>query len=281
MRHKARLEGKGMPEQYAKPFGNIQFFPDRLDIPRHWEKPRNIFVCSMGDLFHPQVTNQQIAEIMAAMIFSPQHNFLILTKRPKRLNQFMGDVWHFAPPVATMDHVWFGVTVCNQAEADEKIPLLLDTPAAHRFVSVEPMLGPIDMSTECLTDELGSYPFPNLPQNMRTRRIDALDWVICGGETGKNARPMHPDWVRSLCDQCAGAGVPFHFKQWGEWAEKSQMRGATGTWWPSDEIEGKYFDYPMSGVFNRVGAKRAGHLLDGVEHRAFPAELMAGREARE
>ena len=112
-----------------------------------------------------------------------------------------------------LPNLWLGVTACNQAETDAKIPRLLETPAAKRFVSVEPMLGPVDFSRVTCPDNLGIDT-----QIWPLHGKGGLDWVICGGETGPGARPMHPDWVRSLRDQCAGAQVPFFFKSWGEWA---------------------------------------------------------------
>lgn len=157
------------------------------------------------------------------------------------------------PRYAFASNVWLGVTAENQARADERIPVLLQTPTAKRFVSIEPMLGSVDLSREYLSYTCGGYPFPVLASQYRTRLIDLLDWVICGGETGPGARPMHPDWVRSLRDQCQGAGTPFFFKSWGDWApEWLHVSGPPLYRW-NPELPGML----------RVGKKKAGRLLDG------------------
>lgn len=121
-------------------------------------------------------------------------------------------------PVVGCSH-WLGVAVCNQAEADAKIPVLLDTPAAKTFVSVEPMLGPVDLRFHIFSEATGNFRWENGKRQIEMARQSdgGLHWVVCGGETGPSARPMHPDWVRDLRDQCAAAGTPFFFKGWGEW----------------------------------------------------------------
>lgn len=219
-----------------EPFQRVWFHPERLGQPSKIKKPSRIFVGSMCDLFHDSVNDEWIAEIFAIMSLCPQHTFMLLTKRPARMLDWVdseetnGGLLIFEaldsirprvklkpstvnPEVAwPLPNVWLGVTVCNQAEADAKIPLLLQTPAAKRFVSIEPMLGPVDFSR--ITDE------DNRGENIQIWPLHGcrgIDWVICGGETGPGARPMHPDWVRSLRDQCQSAEVPFFFKSWGEW----------------------------------------------------------------
>lgn len=146
-------------------------------------------------------------------------------------------------PLTPPSNIFIGATICNQEEADRDIPKLLTTPAAKRFVSIEPMLGAIDL-------------------RMVTDYRAQIDWVICGGESGKNARPMHPDWVRSLRDQCADAGVPFLFKQWGEYAPNGYIDPETRT-----IIDGSEW-------MDKMGKKLAGRLLDGVEHNEFPQEAI-------
>jgi protein gp37 len=216
-----RLKGRyGYPED--EPF-KVTLHPEKLKEPLKWKKPRRVFVCSMGDLFHEQVPDEYIAKVWEVMNNASQHTFLVLTKRPQRMKDFLARLgWYIHdrdgyPMEAVLDeggkytlkNVWLGVTAENQQRADERIPILLQIPAAVRFVSIEPMLGPVVIPEE--------WP----------------DWVICGGETGPGARPIHPDWVRSLRDQCQVAGTPFFFKSWGEWAE------------------------------HKVGRKKAGRLLDG------------------
>jgi protein gp37 len=216
-----RLKGRyGYPED--EPF-KVTLHPEKLKEPLKWKKPRRVFVCSMGDLFHEQVPDEYIAKVWEVMSNASQHTFLVLTKRPQRMKDFLARLgWYIHdrdgyPMEAVLDeggkytlkNVWLGVTAENQQRADERIPILLQIPAAVRFVSIEPMLGPVVIPEE--------WP----------------DWVICGGETGPGARPIHPAWVRSLRDQCQAAGTPFFFKSWGEWAE------------------------------HNVGKKKAGRLLDG------------------
>lgn len=158
-----------------------------------------------------------------------------------------------------LPNAWIGVSVEDQSTADERIPLLLQTPAAVRWISAEPLLGPVDLSGEYLAARCGgSYPFKGLEAQHRTKLIDLLDWVVVGGESGPKARPMHPDWARSLRDQCAAAGVPFLFKQWGEWAT-----GANG-----DYSQHRWEDGSVS---HRCGKKASGRLLDGIQHDGYPS----------
>lgn len=189
-----RLRGRyGYPQK--KPFA-ITVHPNRFDVPRRWRMPRHVFVNSMGDLFHEDVPRDVIADIFRIMLSHPEHIFLILTKRPARMRDFVRDS---IPKVKDAGvprskdlfiNIWMGVTAENQEYADKRIPILLDTPAYVRFVSVEPMLGPV-----------------NLPQ------VHSLDWVICGAETGPRKRPMDIDWAVSLMHQCKTADVPFFFKK--------------------------------------------------------------------
>ena len=183
------------------------------------KKPQRVFVGSMTDLFFrtkedintqeipvgnkrvywiPDSLHCRLSNIFLKMSKFPQHTFIFLTKRPEEMNLAMELM--FKKP---LPNLWLGVTACNQQEADEKIPVLMATPAAKRFVSIEPMLGPIDL---CRKEFLG--PWLDAPFGTK-----CLDWIICGGETGPGARPMHPDWARRLRDQCREAGVPFFFKK--------------------------------------------------------------------
>ena len=176
---------------------NYAVHADKMDAPLHWKKPQKIFVCSMGDLFHDEVPFYLVHEVMKTICKTPQHIYQILTKRPRRMSDYFST---YCPP----SYVWLGVTVCNQAEADEKIP---DIPATVRFVSVEPMLEAIDLRLDRRND---TARWDSVGRELPLRRIS---WVICGGETGANARPMNPDWARALRDQCKENGVPFFFKQ--------------------------------------------------------------------
>jgi protein gp37 len=250
--------------------GNIKFVEEHLADPLKWKAPRRIFVNSMSDLFHKNVADEMRDKIFAVMALCPRHTFQILTKRPERMLEYlktphrMDSVDDELPPGTPKMTVWplpnvhLGVSVENQATADERIPLLLQTPAAVRFISAEPLLGEVILR----------WPFlATLPK---------LDWVICGGESGPGARPMHPDWARGLRDQCVAANVPFFFKQWGEWislCDYEPVKLGVNT----DRYEHEFAwrsglknsdELPISCY--RVGKKAAGSLLDGVEWKQFP-----------
>lgn len=171
------------------------FHPERLDKPLHWRKPRRIFVCSMSDLFHEAFTWDQRWDVLDVVEDCPQHTFIVLTKRAREMHDFFAanedrQGW---PPA----NLWLGVTVENQAH-DERIPILLDTPAAVRFVCCEPLLGAVDLHQ---VDEGPHH--------------EIIDWVIAGGENGPGARSMQPEWALDLWRQCKATGVPFWFKGWG------------------------------------------------------------------
>lgn len=282
--------------------GQVRFNEQWLDQPLRWKRPRRIFVCAHGDLFHESVPDEWIDKVFAVMALAPQHTFQVLTKRPERMLRYMthwpdaaGRFHHVAYqaekmrpdlPVGMPDgwrwqlqkrwplpNVWLGVSVEDQAAADERIPQLLQTPAAVRWISAEPLLGPINLNTT--PPRAGSRPINGftvadisgcLPrwqaEPMRAKLRDGLDWVVAGGESGHGARPMHPDWARSLRDQCAAAGVAFLFKQWGEWADANYY---------ASEIQESYDVRGLtSGASIRVGKKAAGRLLDGVQHDGYP-----------
>jgi protein gp37 len=257
----------------------LEIFLDEkmLTAPLRWKKPRMIFVCSMTDLFADFVTDEMIDRVFAVMALAPQHTFQVLTKRPARMRAYgeqmtrqewwkarlYGDARPSVYPGWPLPNVWLGVSAEDQERADERIPDLLATPATVRFVSLEPLLAPIALHVRWLLN---------------------LDWIIAGGESGAHARPMHPDWPRSIRDQCQAAGVPFFFKQWGEWTlfadddgipdqrfakrndwiilQSDGSRDVPDGRWPSKE-------YGECAIIH-VGKKRAGRLLDGVEHNGMP-----------
>jgi len=196
-----RLAGRyGYPRE--DPF-RVTFHEDRLHQPKNW-RPRRIFVCSMGDLFHEDVADEWIKAVFDTIYRYRHHEYMILTKRPERLRDMIGDLLRDVYSLANWregmlpDHLQIGVTAENQKRADERIPILLQIPAAVRFVSVEPMLGYIDLDKTC--------------GKSWCWRGD-LDWVICGAETGPKARPMQIDWAIDLKNQCKAANVPFFFKK--------------------------------------------------------------------
>lgn len=249
--------------------------PKRLDEPLRWKKPKRIFVCSMGDLFHEDVPDGFISKVLnVAIRGAHRHTYLILTKRAERMQSFMQNFYEGIGetvccrnyetgegiPTKPCPRIYLGVSVEDQATADERIPLLLQTPAAKRFVSYEPALGPVDFERIQWPDKHkvdvlrgGAWDAPGCPLGFINHSdMATLDQIIMGGETGPGARPLHPDWARSVRDQCKEAGVPFFFKQWGEWhAENNTTKVAETHPW---------------GLF-RVGKKEAGHLLDGKEYR--------------
>lgn len=284
-RHNAYYSGKKMPEQYAMPFDTIQFIRERLELPLKWKKPRTIFVNSVSDLFHPGICDEWIHAVYDVMEAAKQHTFIICTKRPERIISALyrsgylgqGDFLH---------NVWHLTTVENQGWANIRIPELLwlrqYSPGWRVLgVSVEPMLGPISLNrliydSQTVIDSLaGSQGWP-LPHAEGPR----LDWVICGGETGPDARPMHPDWVRSLRDQCQSAGVPFFFKSWGEWVcrpwssdngrKRELCLGMDGTSVYAQVGHMMGFRKPGEALMVRVGKKAAGRLLDGRTWEEMP-----------
>lgn len=237
--------------------GHVKLFPERLEQPLRWRRPRKIAVGLMGDLFHEDVHYSYIRLIFACAMACPQHTFQVLTKRPRRMLDFFNSNSVSVLPVQwPLPNVWLGVSVENQQTADERIPLLLHTPAAVRFVSAEPLLGPIDLRYSAFN---GSDSIQSL---------EGLHWVIVGGESGPWARPTHPDWVRSLRDQCVAAGVPFHFKQWGEYCWPEQM---TEDVWRMVDAQVNLAGIPEEAY--RVGKKAAGRMLDGKEWLEFPKYL--------
>jgi protein gp37 len=184
-------------------FTDVMCHEDRLNIPSTWKKPARVFVNSMSDLFHEDVPDEFIDRVGQAISRCKiPHTFMILTKRPQRMMEYFLDRGNFT------DNVWLGVTVENQKAADKRIPLLLQTPAAVRFVSVEPMLEQIYLRNYLPR----TIPLPRYKQDGKLIVSD-LDWVICGSESGQGARPFDIEWARSLKDQCVNANVPFFLKQ--------------------------------------------------------------------
>lgn len=238
--------GSGMPR--------VRTSPSNWKTPLQWERNsdrfmatygrrRRVFCASLSDVFDNEVDPQWRVDLFALIAATPKLDWLLLTKRIGNVKSMLGDY----RTVPLLPNIWLGATVVNQEEASRDIPKLLAVPARVRFLSIEPMLGPVDLVPYIHCD-VGS----------------AADWVICGGESGSQARPMNPDWVRSLRDQCAAAGVPFHFKQWGEWIDADQpgvdLLGTEQT--PMEQRGARYSV--------RLGVKAAGRHLDGFEHNGFP-----------
>jgi protein gp37 len=248
-----RFHGKGS-------FATIVRSEPKLFLPFGWRKPRRVFVNSMADLFHDAVPDEYIAHVWSVMARTPQHTYQILTKRHGRMRallnrpSFRDNLAHWTP-AWPLPNVWLGVSVENQRWADIRLDALALTPAAVRWISAEPLLGRIDLSAW-----LVDHGDPDRPYGI------PIDWVVVGGESGPGARPMHPDWARLLRDQCAAASVPFMFKQWGEWVAPNHMPDDTFMSWDCEHgADDCDRDQPW-----RVGKKRAGRLLDGVLHNAYP-----------
>jgi protein gp37 len=317
-----------------------------LTEPLAWKRPRKIFVNSMGDLFHEDVPDEWIDRVFAVMALAPQHTFQVLTKRTKRMREYFAfkgsqqldrgggedkasakdRIFIEAMLIANrmegpheaaacvldalerwpLPNVWLGVSAERQQEADERIPELLATPAAIRFVSAEPLLGPIDFERIKLPQIInpldalrgmtwqqmthGRYAGQRLYSGLIFGGDRGLDWIIVGGESGPDARPMHPAWPRLIRDQCAAAGVPFFFKQWGAWLPGENLmlqRPVEHAKWQDGETgrhsscrddrdtpEWRHYEPGgpgTPGAFGiRLGKKAAGRLLDGAEHNGLP-----------
>lgn len=220
--------GQGCCTPHPRPFSKVNFHPDRLDQPLRWRKPRRIFVCSMGDLFHEDVPDQWRNAVFCSMSKAEQHTYLLLTKRienARRFFSYLHNLYHWDGAGWPIPYLHLGVTCENQAMADERIPILLQTPAAKRFVSIEPSLdlvNPCSIRDGSWYDREGATYYDALRGTAYWSDGEyglgggpRLDWVILGGETGPGARFLHPHWAEHVADQCKEAGVPFFFKGWG------------------------------------------------------------------
>ncbi|SEO65505.1 phage Gp37/Gp68 family protein [Nitrosovibrio sp. Nv6] len=217
------------------------------------ERPR-VFCASLADVFDNAVPADWRMDLFSLIAQTPYLDWLLVTKR-------VGNVMPMCSRDSLMfdmlsSRVWLGITVCNQQEADRDIPKLLQIPAKVRWLSMEPLLGPVDIS---------EWIDPDYFTGCADDGIKALHWVVAGGESGSNARPMHSGWARSLRDQCQGAGVPFFFKQWGEYSEDLQHGLNTGVFAPI-----RYYQFADGVIVERVGKKYSGRMLDGILHEAYP-----------
>ena len=200
--------------------GEVRWNEEWFEQPLHWRDPRMIFVCAHGDLFHEKVPEEWICRVLDMTKSCPQHIFQILTKRAFRMRQFMES--HFRKQ--DFPNVWFGVSVEDQDAAEARLYHLLQTRATIRWVSLEPLLGPVELTGIDVTSH--GMDFLNALNGARhlplgtVQFLPRLDWVVVGGESQSGARPMHPIWARQVRDDCQSYGVPFHFKQWGAWSPK-------------------------------------------------------------
>jgi protein gp37 len=306
---------RGIPGHHFETGFDVTLRPERLALPLKWRKKKRVFVNSMSDLFHKDIPDEYIARTFAVMALTPQHTYQILSKRHGRMRSLLNDLCtcgnghvpgvHFRSAMAwavskanpdripgvpddaeqrvynapwPLKNVWLGVSVEDQKRADLRIPALVATPAAVRFLSCEPLLGPVWISDyvwqscPCCEGE-GNHDevcAPCADNRCESGHIRKLDWVIVGGESGRGARPMAPQWATSLRDQCKQDHVPFFFKQFGEYAPTGYLViGATskGTLLAGDPVD----DMGHRVELARVGKKNAGRVLDGRTHDAFPA----------
>jgi protein gp37 len=262
-------------------------------------RPR-VFINSLSDWLDDEVPVEWLVELLEAIHICRNLDFLLLTKRPQNFLPRMQAALQTDKARTSMQlgcqianwitghrwkNVWIGTTAENQEWADKRIPLLLDIPASIRFLSCEPLLGPLDL-TPLIVGE-GS-----LMHVATNSRMAGIHWIICGGESGPHARPMHPKWARTLRDQCAQADVPFFFKQWGEWLpltplydgrdedaedgcnpDRTAVLHDNGHLWPWEHGQPPIENSPW--IIERTGKHAAGRLLDGIEHSAFPNSSTA------
>lgn len=302
---------KMSPAKYSHPFlGGAVPHLDALTIPLKWKRPRTVFVNSMSDLFHEAVPFAFIDQVFAVMALTPQHTYQILTKRPERMAEYLMErdplfltdrsmaigqqmnalrglrVDEAVAAVLPLPNVWLGTSVEDQATADARIPHLLRCPAAVRFLSCEPLLGPVDFAQWMLVQG-GRTVDPRDTEVV----MPGIHWVITGGESGPKARPMHPDWARGLREQCNAAGVPLFFKQWGAWSPTYQhtmlFSGHGGELVCYETISStdrkaigsmSYHAYPVvytAGparveVMRKSNKHASGNVLDGATHQEWP-----------
>lgn len=262
--------------------GKVNFDEAALQIPYKTKKPTVFFVNSMSDLFHESISFSTIKEILEVIMDNPQHRFQILTKRPSRMLHFFKHSNAFSKPelMLKFQNMWLGVSASTQADADKNIPLLLQLPfIKNLFVSLEPMTEAINLMPDGATN-------PHL-------RPRGIKWVIVGGESGHHARPIHPNWVRNIQQQCQIASVPFFFKQWGEWMPNDVINNWDDLIKKCDKDyhipNGKISMMKINGEHDnkilidgiteplirmiKVGKKQAGSLLDGKQYHEMPNGL--------
>lgn len=286
---------RGLTNTDGKWNGTVALRKDQLKLPSTIKKPTVWFVTERSDLFHPAVPFEYILGVLTYAVIAPHHRYMILTKRPERMAEFFKWMDTEAPHrVETMrDCFWFVVTVWDQDSADRSIPLLLSIPVARRFISIEPLLGPVDLTSLTMDGANGFYECDALDTEgtgfyTSSKILGSLDFVIVGGESGLDARPTHPNWIRFLRDQCAAAKVPFFFKQWGEWAggkfdrrkgkmicQPSQSGNEIGRiFWTNKGCPKVHLwdeaDHYWTHASAFVGKKAAGRLIDGKEYLELP-----------
>lgn len=319
-----KYQNDGNPATSGPGFG-FTMHPDALDAPLRWQKPAKVFVNSMSDLFHSGATKEFVAQVFAVMALTPQHTYQVLTKRPGVMRSWLSDelfrtavldaafeLWRPGCPETyqssagylthpapwPLPNVWLGTSVEDQKRADLRIPHLLETPAAVRFLSMEPLLGPVDLEfIHHFEPTCGGCSGLLSPAHEPSCGVEpgkhwGIDWVIVGGESGPGARPMHPAWVRAIRDRCVSAGVPFHFKQWGEWkngsaapeglSSRNHVVVNDGRHAPAAQYCSGASDLSSNETLRRsatymarVGKSNAGRELDGRTWDEFPPAVTS------
>lgn len=320
--------------------GEVRFNKEWLTQPLRWKKPRMVFVCAHGDLFHEDVPEEWIDLVFAVMALCPQHTFQVLTKRSDRMLSYLTKqknpgsmaaqnrvAWEAVPTALSiagikwkhlgiyegwraraieagtvwpLPNVWLGVSVEDQERANKRIPKLLETPAAVRWISAEPLLGSVDLTKISLgSSDANFYAGPHLKTveffinalaGVESFNWPGIDWVVVGGESGNDTRPMHPDWARSIREQCKAHGTRFFFKQWGShlpwepagqppfWESQNGQHEDGHTLFPSDMDADPNWDDGLTFIntgcshaaFQKVGKNAASDLLDGIQHHEWP-----------
>lgn len=250
--------------------GTVNLLPERLEQPLQWRKPRKIFVNSLADLFHESVPDEFIARVFAVMAATPHHTYQLLTKRharmrsllsrgtlgtdgfPDRVEEAMAEFTHASLDEWPLPNLWLGVSAEDQHWAAIRVHALLATPAAVRWVSAEPLLGPVDLRN---LQVRGNVFIDALCGDVKTGEGEiyaacpgSVSWVVCGGESGARARPMRPEWARSLRDQCQAAGVPYWFKQTGRILARELGIPGAGSDWEHLPEPYRTRDYPLVGA---------------------------------
>lgn len=287
----------------------VQLHHDRLEQPLHWKKPRRVFVNSLSDLFHEDVPGDFINKVFAMMALCPQHTFQILTKRPHRALSFLsidgagnavrGRAWEMLGYLPNYDHddvlhrpwplpnVWLGVSVEDQQTADERIPILLQTPAAVRWVSAEPLLGPINLDRidgAVLDPDYKGLHISALIGGSKTQTPWHLNWVVVGGESGSKGRSCDLAWIRSIVRQCKSAAVPCFVKQLGDYVLDRNDAGFDGempTDWPMDtDVDDPANEWDWQGAKIRIRLNKKGgdpaEWPEDLRVREFPTSCAGG-----
>lgn len=272
-----RLQAMGQRKYAANFLDGAVEHEDMLALPFSWGKPRTVFVDSMSDLFHVNVTFEFLERVFKVMAKTPQHTYLILTKRPQLALLFWEHMRKkrgrkFRPT----DNVWIGTSANDHVSAEKRVPLLLELDVAVRFLSYEPATGPLQLrhldadmqghKEYCMVDALtGEHTDMARP----CAEVNKLDWVIAGGESGPHAEPAHPDWFRKVREDCQATGVPFFFKQWGQWQPAGKKTHQNPI---SDFKTGRAFMFaePHTPQLMHRVAQKSGNLLDGKLHLEFP-----------